>query len=522
MPPAKPTFARRFPLITATLAAALLLVFVPLNDPPSRIADRLLVVEMLGWVLASGYLLARSPALCWVDDLARQAASAHPAKTAAVAPAAILLVWIAILWVWLWWPRFAEARLADDDLIYVLESLTWHDAWANLLRPYNEHFLVPARLWTWLLCQLADEARRPWVLVAGSGILFVGTWPLIYAAIAREADSPALGVLAVQFFALTTAHREVVEWYAASQWLFAVYPIAGGILAVQCPTAPGWRRLAAACLCAAVGPLCYWVGALTGPLTSVYLWSHRRANWRAKDLAIWLAPTAATATAALVLFRLAATAATERGQNTVTAEQVAAAVAAERVDSKRNSRHELPPALFHPDKNVEAGSSSVPAAELARNAAGRWRRLNGTDLQRAALFAARFATDRLLLNNLGLPLRWRGWLGGHAVWFGGFAIVTLWLLRDRAERGRLAFGWAAIVLGYAIVFPFRTQIPYERGLLVNARYQLVPQVGFVWLIAIGLARHQIAWLSGPRLDCRVALALAAAAALLFVLRSEQL
>lgn len=458
-PPALPRIGRltrRYPLLVSAMAAALVAIFVPFQDPPNRIADRLLVVEAAALAILTGVAVcSRRPPAAPANQLA------EPQPRCQSRGAAILLCGILALWFVQWWPRFASARIADDDLIYIRDSADWHTAVDNLLMPYNEHFVAPARVWTWLLAAHASEAVRPRLLVAGSAVLFVATCILIYFVVQREWQAPGLGVLAVIVFSLTTSHREVIEWYAASLWLFPLDWILTGILVVQCRASePGWPRLLTCSLVAALAPSSFWLGALAGPIASLYLWS-RLPSSGIRNLCRCAAPTVAAIVGTLVLLSL------------------------------------------RPE-------SSAPEISLVQSS-----RVHPSEFDRAAVFAARFTVDRLLLTNLGVPLSWRTGRFAYPAWLGAFSGLTGYAIWRMGDRRGLAVGWAAVVLPYAIVFPFRAMIQYEMGLLVSTRYQLIPQFGVAWCVAALGASSKV--LASRRLSAVSTVGLAALALIRFAI-----
>lgn len=483
--------------IAATVAAAAIAIagFIPFEDSPTRIADRVLVLEVILCVASCGWLVITKdsdPAIA-KQPISETALPRAPDGSLDVPlgarwPAIALWGWIALVWLILWHVRLLHPVLVADDFSMIAESQSFSNFATYLFSAQNEHLVVPVRLLTWLLCSLSPERYWPGVMVAGGGILFVGTWPLLYRLLRVQTKSTTAATIGVLLFAITTAHREVVEWYAASQWIWGLYAVLGTLVVLQtddgrlsrncgagvppaCPCAGGTPaptdfRIGIACLLSALGPMCFWIGAAAGPIATVYLWSIGPLSRNRNDWVRIVLPAFTAIVSVGLVQKLIWT-------------------------------------------QVEPGNTEL-------------RHMHWSTIERVFVFAGRFAVDRLMLANLGLPNRVRDWQFGHAVWFGGLVTCVVGVMMASRSRRRFAVGIAAIVIGYAIVFPFRVWIgTYEPGILQNSRYQLLPQFGLAWCAAVALGTGQYGAAQRTALSVKQATLIAMLAALLYCIQRTQ-
>jgi hypothetical protein len=291
--------------------------------------------------------------------------------------------------------------------------------------------------------------------------LFAAATVLLYWFVRREWGSPALGLVAASLFALTSAHREVVLWYSASQWCWALLLSLAALLVLQGagPAPSAWRLIVAA-LAAALGPLNFAVGLLVGPLASLYLLARNAGPAR---LVRSLVPVAGTAAALLAIVPVSG-----------------------------------------PGILARADYGGRPPAEAVSVLDG-------------ALFGVRCTVDVLMLENIGIERR----VGlmprlGYALLLALAALAVTELVRSARRPGPAILGFSFVLLAYSITLPFRAWVEYE-SFLKWTRYQLFPQVGVTLLVCSTLAELAPAWLVTDELTGRQVLLVLALAAAMFVL-----
>jgi hypothetical protein len=360
----------------------------------------------------------------------------------------LLLLYIGSLWLNLFWHRWNEPILRLDDFDYIAIARTWSTTSRHLLTPYNEHICVPTRLLTWALCGFVDESQWPRALARAGMALSVMPWIPLGWFVHRELGSPTLALLAVSFFALTTIHQEVVLWYSASQWNWALLLTLATLLVLQSrdPDLVGWR-VATSGILAAIGPLCYTIGISAGLLGTVYLFVRWRLGLTAISFWRCTVPLLGTAACLLVL-----------------------------VPSKA---HGILDRASYGGKSV-AQASSVP---------------------KGVLYGLRSTVDQLVLGNLGFdegPKKTR-------VLYAMMFMVVVFGIGESIRRDDLpvlpVVGCAFVVIPYALTLPFRTWVQYDE-ILRWTRYQLFPQVGFALVVCGVLAAWGPRWLLNERLSVR--------------------
>jgi hypothetical protein len=160
-----------------------------------------------------------------------------------------------------------------DDFQMLAQSWTWHDTWANLWIPNNEHSMPLGRLSTWILVQVAGRPTRiPQTLACQGPVALLLALVLVYLLVQRETGQPFLGLLAIIFFGVSSRYQGAVNWFAATFALLSLDTILLSLLAAQ-----RWRQtgrpyhLALSAFWAALAPGWFGSGLLAGPLSALYL-----------------------------------------------------------------------------------------------------------------------------------------------------------------------------------------------------------------------------------------------------------
>ena len=279
-------------------------------------------------------------------------------------------------------------------------------------------------------------------------VLFAGAFVPLFVFVRRECNSPAMGLIAVSIFALTPVHREVVVWYSASQWCWALVLLLIALLMVPAGVErmTAWR-LGGVVLLASIAPLSYAVGLLVCPITSVYLIVRRCAGKLAARPAFCALPALATVAVVLAL-------ACWKGP-----------------DIARRAKY--------------GGRRPVDAIAP----------LGGV------LYGVRSTVDILLLRNLGFGSDSRLPRVCYAVAFPIVIFALGELIRKSIRPCLLILGWTLILLPYAMMLPFRAWLQYEHYLSWS-RYQLFPQLGVALIVCGALAEFGPRWLRDPALSAR--------------------
>lgn len=342
------------------------------------------------------------------------------------------LVIIAGLWLLLYRWRWLQPEIIGDDEHYLRAATDWETTRANLFRPYNEHFVVPTRLITYLCLHLSTAATLPRTMALVAVPLFFLALGLLFSLARREWRSDFAGLLAVALFALTTNDREIIFWYSATQWLIALNLLLGALLlAGTAAHGPSPFRLAGVTLLAYCAPFSYSVGLLVGPISSLWLAVKARGASYGYWLALVVLPTVGTLLGVMTL---------------------------------------LPTLLAwtHSDEYRLSGGRGM-----------------GTfDLRGGILYSAQLIVDLLFLRNLGIPwifdeTRYGPWGYGAVLLL--LALGLIWLLRARPAAWRLTPALGLVVLPYALAMPFRVWVNYW-SLTTWTRYQLFPQLGVALVV----------------------------------------
>jgi hypothetical protein len=160
--------------------------------------------------------------------------------------------------------------LVGDDVQRVedLQAQPLRKLW---FRPFNEHMAPIFETVSWVAWRLAGRrlVAVPRAFAIASFVPFV-LCLLALANLARRAfDSRSTGLMVVAWFALTPAYFEVVAWYSASSFAWALLFT---LLALRCAVAGRpWARWGAA-LAALAAPACSAIGLLAGPAAALVAW----------------------------------------------------------------------------------------------------------------------------------------------------------------------------------------------------------------------------------------------------------
>lgn len=177
-------------------------------------------------------------------------------------------------------PAIVQPSLFLDDFQVLARSWTWHDAWANLWVPANEHSMPLGRLSTWVLVRLAGSLENvPLVFSLQGPIALIAAMVLTYLFVSRETGSPTTGLLAMALFGVSTRYFESVTWFSASFAMLGLDMFLLALLASQRWAAKGRARyLLGSGFWSALAPAWFGSGALAGPLCALYLLAPRRAQ----------------------------------------------------------------------------------------------------------------------------------------------------------------------------------------------------------------------------------------------------
>ena len=440
-------------LIVLVLASVVGLVLNPWVVKPYWMSDPvgdgiLIALGLAGIAWCSGVCLARLRGACDCSSADVPAADLSTLSPRRHWP--IVAVWsvILVLWLAMFRERWSRPEIKYDDYHYITIGATWSSTTRNLFNPFNEHFCVPTRLLTWGLCATVEPSRLPGALAVAGMLLFASAFVPLFVFVRRECNSPAMGLLAVSIYALTPVHQEVVMWYSASQWCWALVLLLVALLMVPAGVVrmTAWR-LGGVVLLAAIAPFTYAVGLLVGPVTSLYLIVRRCVGQLAARPACCVLPALATVVVVLTL-------ACWKGP-----------------DIARRAKY----------------GGRRPADAIAP--------LSGV------LYGMRSTVDTLVLRNLGFRPVSRLPRVCYAVVF----LIVIFglgeLIRRAVRPGLLILGWTLVLLPYAMMLPFRVWVQYEDFTLWS-RYQLFPQLGVALIVCGAVAEFGPRWLRGPVLSAR--------------------
>jgi hypothetical protein len=402
-----------------------------MNDP---VGDGILIAQgLLGIVWIIGVSASRLRHGC-AREVSVESPRSPPAWNWAQV---VVLLLVLALWLATFRDRWLRPELAKDDYDYLAFAARWQDTWRHLLDPYNEHLCVPTRLLTWAVCAVVPAGQLPRALALAGMALFVAACTLLLRFARREWGMPLLGPVAVSLFVLTDVHREVVTWYSASQWCWALLLLLWSLILLQSDGSRCMPRLTATAGLAVAAPFAYAVGLFVGPITSLYAVVKSRCSihggWSVSKRAVLsLLPAAA-------------------GVCSV------AGIAAWK----------------GPEIAQRASYGGQPAARAIAPFRG-------------VLFGVRSTVDLLVLRNLGVertdPLP-------RVVYAVAFPVLVFGvgeLIRRTQHPRAVLVGVLLILLPYAATLPFRAWVHYE-SFLNWSRYQLFPHLGVVFLLCSALA-----------------------------------
>lgn len=334
------------------------------------------------------------------------------------------------LWLAMHWNRVTEPRLFVDDFHYVDVARSFTRTWSNLLTPFNEHVCVLTRLFTWLGCCLSGDSDPARVLAYGGMALFSVCAIVFFVYLVRETGNAILAWAGTGLFLFSAAHREIVNWYSASQWSWALLLMLGNLVLLQrSGIRSSGRRLVATAALSAVACFNFAVGAFVGPISAIYLLL--KSPGESPPLARWSrcgVPVVGTVVALAVLIPLKA-----------------------------------PQVLAAASYGGRAAADAIAPF-------------------RGVLYGVRSVVDLLFLKNLGIDV-----VGPspRVVYVIGFALAVFAggeLVRLSRRPAVPALGGSIILFADAVTLPFRAWVQYE-SYVQWTRYQLFPQLG-VALLAV--------------------------------------
>ncbi len=261
---------RRWPLLSAVLLLAVVLMLIPFGDRPQRVADGIVVAELVLFALVATWLVTSDPA--------RQLPGRPKLAVTGLAIAAALYA----VWVGIWWADLSRTQPVLDDVIYLraAENLSL----TELLTPHNEHCVLLPKLYTAAAVRVAAIVNLDSTIVGRLG-LFLVFFLLAFRTFRICTGSQVAAAVGLAFLALVPALNEVVLWYSASLWLI---PLILFLFAV--PDAVdgrgGWR----VGLAAALGPTAFWTGVLVGPALALCAWAaghaQRPRRWSVRQIVL--------------------------------------------------------------------------------------------------------------------------------------------------------------------------------------------------------------------------------------------
>ena len=177
-------------------------------------------------------------------------------------------------------PHAARLRfpsLVGDDVLRV-ENLQAHPLRMLWFRPFNEHMAPIFETVSWVTWRLAGRrlAAAPWAFTVSSFMPFVFCLGALGDLARRAFGSVTTALVAVALFALTPAYFEVVAWYSASSFAWALLFT---LLAMRCSVemrgADTPRACWGAAMSALAAPACSAIGLLAGPAAALVAWKGR-------------------------------------------------------------------------------------------------------------------------------------------------------------------------------------------------------------------------------------------------------
>jgi hypothetical protein len=348
-------------------------------------------------------------------------------------------------------------RFIDDDLINLRIAQSWDSTREHLFKPFNEHLLVPTRLWAFAAVQTTTQESLPHALLVQIWILYGVALVQLFFLARREFGSDATGLWAVAGFCLTFIHHECLWWFMAAQWLWTLNLLLAVWLILD-PAKPSAARANLATMLAFLGLFTFSIGLVIGPCAAMWI----ACRWRERRN-LWWRPLVGTLLGLLA-----------------TAPLVAAGL-----------------------RQQDPGKANVKL---------KWFEL---DLWHGMGTTTRLVVDYLVFKlvclppffvppglaeafkPLGVPTGiWPPLLS--AMVFPFVAAIPVLVLKKKPACWRLAPFLVLAILNFGIVIPFRSWMDYPQMAHWTARYQLLPHLG-VTLFLVGAwfegrsGRQSLAW-----------------------------
>ena len=337
--------------------------------------------------------------------------------------------------------RIMDASLYSDDVnrIFDLQTRTLGEL---LFRPFNQHMAPFFETVSWLTWRASERrlTHAPIAYTIASYVPFVICLASIASWIRRETGSTATALSASFLFGLSPLSIEVVYWYSASSFTWALLWTILALRSLEShrARAAAWLSLAGLLVFPILAPSSSAIGLLAGPLACVrILWSSKGGRSR------WI--RAALPMTGLLIY--------------------------------------LGVCSWFRYRQVLSGGLRPEVDRLG----GLW-------------LAFQAPMVRLLPGTFGLHGldRWLPAALGLAMTALATIAILIWAYRSRHRQGGLILASLGLILGgYAIVYPFRN----ERGahwLFQVERFHLFPQLGLVVLGSLFAAR----WMSRFDRDLR--------------------
>lgn len=347
-------------------------------------------------------------------------------------------------------PWIREPSVRYDDFNFLTKSRTWHEAFANVWQPMNDHAMPLSRLAAAVLMSVVTRPSRIPLAAELQGVLAVilGMW-LLYAFVRRELGQPLYGLIAMTAWGVTAAYYECVTWYSASFFILSLDMTLLGLLAAQ-----AWRRTKRArCLLlsglwCALAPAWYGGGILAGLFCAAYLLP----LWKDEPTALAPAPTPRRAMAAALA-------------------PLAGSVAFLAVSLPRTAEAIIHAGHYQGRTVFEAFNLRVGAENTLRTLA-----------------------DNQVLGAFGVYNKSMAFSWPVVLAVVGVLVVAAAIWWRLAPHRRLLLVGLTMVLGTdLLVYSARADWSYVRQVHNWTRYHLFPHLGLVLFVAGGLSRFEGRW-----------------------------
>jgi hypothetical protein len=321
-------------------------------------------------------------------------------------------------------PRLRHPSIYSDDLARI-GDLQARSLSALLFLPFNEHMAPFFQSVSWTTWQLARRTltSAPLAFTLASYLPWVLCLALLGRLIAHATGSPTTALVSVALFGITPLYAEVVFWYSASSFAWALF---WTLLALhRAGTTETNRGLLKIAVCSALAPASSTLGLLAGPLAMIRLGT-RRQNGLSNPFRA-LIPLLGTAFYTMVCIKF------------------------NYIDLIRSSV----------DRKADLGGGLVLALRAP------------AELLVPTLFGVYEA-------DVWAPVTLSVILSGA-----GLIVLVLWAWRSQ-HRGLIGCGFLLIFGGYALTYCFRNENGAHWVLNSNERFHLYPQLGLVLLVALAL------------------------------------